>query len=105
MAIIKHCTIWTNGIVMSFDENGEQVPEYQGFILDIAEKLKTGCDENTKWAFGKYDEWIQDANLNWYWTKDKQDNTQDDKQDNKKDNTQDDKQNKKEINATHKKEW
>ena len=89
MATVKSCTIWTNGIVMSFDEKGEQIPEYQGFILDIAEKLKIGCDENTKWSFGKWDEWLEDINMNWYWTKNKQNNhdTQYDKYD-KEDNTQ-----------------
>lgn len=79
MAIVKECSIWTNGMVISFDEKGEQIPEYGGFILDISEKLKTGCDENTKWIFGRWGEWAQDANLNWYWTKDKQDNKQDSK--------------------------
>jgi hypothetical protein len=91
MAIVKSCTIWTNGIVMSFDEKGEQIPGYQGFILDIAEKLKIGCDENTKWTFGNWSEWLHDANLNWYWTKDKQDNTQDNKQKDKQDSMQNNK--------------
>lgn len=92
MAIVKSCTIWTNGIVMSFDEKGEQIPEYQGFILDIAEKLKVGCDENTKWSFGKWDEWLEDINMNWYWTKHKQNDqkydTQYKKHDDKNDNIQ-----------------
>lgn len=59
---IKNCIIFTNGMVSSFDEKGEQVPECQGFILDIANKLKSCCDENTKWQLG-----VQDANLEWYW--------------------------------------
>lgn len=71
MSIIKECTIWTNGMVSSFDEKGEQIPEYQGFILNIAEKLKTGCDEHTKWTFGKWEEYIQEANFNWYWEQNK----------------------------------
>jgi hypothetical protein len=82
MAIVKSCTIWTNGIVMSFDEKGEQVPGYQGFILDIAEKLKIGCDENTKWTLGKWDVGLLDADLSWYWIKNKksiQDNAQNSK--------------------------
>jgi hypothetical protein len=77
VAMIKECSIWTNGMVISFDEKGEQIPCYGGFILDIADKLKSGCDENTKWSFGKCGEWVQEANLNWYWTKNKQDNKQD----------------------------
>ncbi len=80
MAIVKSCTIWTNGIVMSFDEKGEQIPEYQGFILDISEKLKTGCDENTKWTFGKWGEWLQDIDVKWYWEKKKKERQTGDEQ-------------------------
>lgn len=71
MTKIKECIIWTNGMVMSLDEKGEQIPEYQGFILDIADKLKDNCDENTIWRFGKWQEWAYDANFNWYWEKKK----------------------------------
>lgn len=59
-------------------EKGEQIPEYGGFILDISDKLKdnkgqqnAACDENTKWSFGKWQEWVYDANLQWYWEKKK----------------------------------
>lgn len=61
---IKYCLVATNGLVACQDENGEQITELQGFILDIAEKLKEYCDENTKWRFG-----IQDGNVAWYWIK------------------------------------
>ena len=71
MAKVKDCTIFANGMVMSFDENGEQVSECQGFILDIAEKLKNCCDENTKWKLGDYGRWLFEANLSWYWEKKK----------------------------------
>ena len=71
MTKIKECIIWTNGMVSNFDEKGEQIPEYQGFILDIADKLKDNCDENTKWNFGKWQEWAYDANFKWYWEKKK----------------------------------
>ena len=64
---VKKCTILTNGMVMSFDENDEQIPECQGFILDFAEKLKIGCDENTKWSYGKYGDWMEAADLSWFW--------------------------------------
>ena len=72
MAKVKDCIIFTNGIVLSFDENGEQIPDCQGFILDIAEKLKSFCDENTKWKFGEFGKWAYDANLSWYWEKKKE---------------------------------
>lgn len=72
MINVKNCIIWTNGLVSSFDEKGEQIPECQGFILEIADKLKEHCDENTKWQFGKYGEGILDANMKWYWEAKKQ---------------------------------
>ena len=71
MAKIKKCIIWTNGLVSSFDEKEDQIPEYQGFILDIADKLKDNCDEDTKWFFGKWQEWANEANFSWYWGKKK----------------------------------
>lgn len=69
MAKVKKCIIFTSGMVASFDEKGEQISECQGFILDIAEKLKNCCDENTEWSFGKYKEWIEEAKFKWYWEK------------------------------------
>lgn len=66
---IESCTIFTNGMVASYDKEGNQIPDCQGFILDIAEKLKTYCDENTIWHLGKYGEWMESANMNWYWKK------------------------------------
>ncbi len=73
MAVIKSCIIWTNGTVSSFNKEGEQIPEYQGFILDIADKLKTACDENTKWTFSGWNEWSQDADFGWHWAKEDHD--------------------------------
>ena len=32
--------LFPNGMVMSFDENGEQVPEYQGRYEEVAGKLR-----------------------------------------------------------------
>lgn len=69
MAKVKKCIIFSNGLVMSFDEKDEQVSECQGFILDVAEKLKDCCDENTKWKLGDYGRWLFEANLSWYWEK------------------------------------
>lgn len=91
MAIVKEAMIFTNGLVMSFDEKGEQIPEYQGFILDIGDKLKVGCDEDTKWSFGKWEEWAQEANFKWYWEQKKQDKEKKDKQDKEQKNKQDNK--------------
>lgn len=72
MTKVKNCTIWTNGMVSSFDDKGEQIPGCQGFILEVAGKLKICCDKYTKWSFGKYEEWLQEAKLEWYWEKKKE---------------------------------
>ncbi len=61
---VKFCIVATNGMVACQDENGEQITECQGFILDIADKLKRCCDENTKWQFG-----VQEGSVAWYWMK------------------------------------
>ncbi len=71
MTRIKKCVIWTNGMVLSFDENGNQIPDCQGFILEISEKLRINCDEDTKFSFGKWDEFIEDVDFSWYWLKNK----------------------------------
>lgn len=47
MGKVKDVFIFTNGNTMVMDESGEQLPEYQGFILDIAGKLMDVCDEET----------------------------------------------------------
>lgn len=65
--LVKNCIIFPNGMVASFDDKGGQIPACQGFILDIADKLKNCCDENTKWQLG-----VQDADFAWYWMKEKE---------------------------------
>ena len=65
--MVTNCIIFTNGMVMAFDENGNQVAECQGFILNVAEKLKSHCNENTKWEFAEWKKWSMPANFNWWW--------------------------------------
>ena len=40
MAQIKMVVLWSNGMVLAFDERGEQVPECQGRLLVVREKLR-----------------------------------------------------------------
>jgi len=67
MSLIRKCVLFTNGMVAAFDEKGKQIPEYQGFILDVAEKLKTGCDENTVFGICNYESWLEIVDFSWYW--------------------------------------
>ena len=64
---IVQCTIFTNGMVMAFDDKGEQITECQGFILDVAEKLSAYCDKDTKWEFCKWMGSRMEADFSWWW--------------------------------------
>lgn len=65
MAKVKHVIIYTNGNTMVFDEKGEQMGDFQGFILDIAPKLLEVCDKDTAFSFSKWGEWEEKANFGW----------------------------------------
>ena len=51
---IKEVIIFTNGNVLCYDNEGKQMPMFQGFIFDVAEKLKENCDKDTKFMFMRY---------------------------------------------------
>ena len=53
--MINEVWIWNNGMVMAFDEKGQQVTECQGFILEVADKLKAACDANTTFQYARKD--------------------------------------------------
>ena len=37
--IITTVIEWQNGMVMVFDQNGEQMPEFQGRVTDVKDKI------------------------------------------------------------------
>lgn len=41
---ITHVYRWQNGMVMVFDQFGEQMPEYQGLYEDVVEKINAVYD-------------------------------------------------------------
>lgn len=45
---------WENGMLMVFDENGEQLPEFQGRnTTELLNKIEKAADDKTKWiGFG-----------------------------------------------------
>lgn len=63
---IKEVLICTNGIVMVLDENGNQVPEYQGFILEKGSKLLEVCNPKTRWYFVSWGNWKEEVSFNWH---------------------------------------
>ena len=56
----KQMWLFTNRNCLVFDENGEQIPEYQAAITcysldrDVAKKV---CDEATEFHIGSWREW------------------------------------------------
>jgi hypothetical protein len=38
--ILKRAILWSNGMVMAFDEHGKQAPEYQGVGTEIIPKIR-----------------------------------------------------------------
>jgi hypothetical protein len=36
---ISEVILWTNGIVMVFDDKGEQMPAFQGFFEEVAPRI------------------------------------------------------------------
>lgn len=59
---VKTVLVAINGMVACIDEKGEQIPECQGFILDVADKLKELCDQYTIWQWG-----VQKGDVSWWW--------------------------------------
>lgn len=37
---LTHCYVFANGMVMAFDQNGEQMPDYQGRLEEVEGKIK-----------------------------------------------------------------
>ena len=40
MAVVRVWTFSNNGMVMAVDENGDQVPEYQGRLGEVRDKIR-----------------------------------------------------------------
>lgn len=55
---IKEVILWQNGMLMVFDENGQQVPEYQGPVDKVGEKL-AAMFPRERWKRGSWREgWV-----------------------------------------------
>ena len=48
MMKVTEVVIFHNGMVVVFDENGKQIPELQGPIFEVMDKIGKAADENTK---------------------------------------------------------
>lgn len=47
MSGIAEIIVWSNGMVMTFDDLGQQMPDYQGRASDVLEKALAAADEGT----------------------------------------------------------
>ena len=54
--MITHVTRFVNGMVMAFDESGEQVGEYQGRYIDVKKKLESLPDP-VEWSVARWNDW------------------------------------------------
>jgi len=43
---------WSNGMVMAFDRDGEQMPEYQGRMGEVLPRIIREAPSDTKWFIG-----------------------------------------------------
>ena len=44
---IAHVYLWDNNMVMTFDQNGQQMPEYQGTKEEVWEKIMRDKTDET----------------------------------------------------------
>ncbi len=49
---ITHVYLWSNGMVMVFDQFGQQMPEYQGCYEDVVDKINAAY--NSVWYSGNW---------------------------------------------------
>jgi hypothetical protein len=50
--ILRHVMRWQNGMVMAFDENGQQIPALQGRYDDVRHAVLAAADANTVFSTG-----------------------------------------------------
>ena len=64
--IISVICIFTNGMVLVFDEQEQQVPKFNGEIFTINwKKLKELCNENTKFRICEWGKQTIKGNISW----------------------------------------
>lgn len=51
---LKRVIRWQNGMVMAFDENGQQIPELQGPFEEVKEKCRAAADADTIFEGGNW---------------------------------------------------
>ena len=61
---VKNVIIMLNGMVAVFDENDQQIPELQGSVFDVMNKIKLHTDIDTIFLMD-----TMEMNVEWYFEK------------------------------------
>lgn len=56
MKKIKRLYLWSNGMVMAFDDNGEQIPEFQGKAKDVLGSALDALSDRSVCYMGQWSE-------------------------------------------------
>lgn len=60
--MINKVIFWSNGMVMVFDENGQQLPDYQGKTGENLSKILKDAPPSCKFQEGNWNQgWLRDA--------------------------------------------
>jgi len=59
MPEIADVTIWSNGIVMTFDQDGNQLDEYQGRFVELRGRIAADAPEHAKFYIGSWPDRIE----------------------------------------------
>lgn len=64
MVKVKTVIFLLNGLVAVFGEDDEQIPDLQGPIFHVIEKIGVASDIDTRFYYG-----LEEVNLKWYFEK------------------------------------
>jgi len=61
---INKVIMFTNGVVLAFDKDGEQLPEFQRDIFNM-EEIFNASSKDTDFYISSFGEWIAKLDLKW----------------------------------------
>lgn len=58
MSKIRSVVLWTSGTVTTFSDDGRQMPEYQGRLLDVRDAVLRDAPPEATFSVGRFREWM-----------------------------------------------
>ncbi len=58
--MIAHVYVFTNGMAMVFDDQGQQMSQYQGPWSDKRQQILDASTPETKYELSQWDEWTRE---------------------------------------------